>query len=77
MATLTTKDGTQLHYKDWGTGPVVIFSHGWPLSADSWESQMLLLASTGFRCVAHDRRGYGRSSQPSQGNEMEDRKSVV
>ncbi len=71
MATLTTKDGTQLHYKDWGTGPVVIFSHGWPLSADSWESQMLLLASTGFRCVAHDRRGYGRSSQPSQGNEMD------
>lgn len=71
MATLTTKDGTQLHTKDWGTGPVVIFSHGWPLSADSWESQMLLLASTGFRCVAHDRRGYGRSSQPSQGNEMD------
>lgn len=71
MGTLTTKDGTQLSFKDWGTGPVVLFSHGWPLSADSWESQMLFLASAGFRCVAHDRRGYGRSSQPWHGNEMD------
>lgn len=71
MNTLTTKDGTQLHYTDWGTGPAVIFSHGWPLSAASWESQMRFLASAGFRCVAHDRRGYGRSSQPWQGNEMD------
>ena len=71
MGTLTTKDGTQLFFKDWGTGPAVLFSHGWPLSADSWESQMLFLASAGFRCVAHDRRGYGRSSQPWHGNEMD------
>ena len=71
MSTITTKDGTQLYYKDWGAGPVVVFSHGWPLSADSWDSQMLFLASHGHRCVAHDRRGHGRSSQPSDGNDMD------
>lgn len=67
----TTKDGTQLYYKDWGTGPVISFSHGWPLNADSWESQMFHLASSGFRCIAHDRRGHGRSSQPWSGNDMD------
>lgn len=67
----TTKDGTQLYYKDWGSGPVVSFSHGWPLNADSWDSQMFHLASNGFRCIAHDRRGHGRSSQPWMGNDMD------
>ncbi len=67
----TTKDGTQIYYKDWGSGPVVSFSHGWPLSADAWEAQMFHLASNGFRCIAHDRRGHGRSSQPWHGNEMD------
>jgi non-heme chloroperoxidase len=61
----------QLYYKDWGTGQPVVFSHGWPLSADSWEAQMLFLASKGYRCIAHDRRGHGRSSQPWDGNEMD------
>jgi non-heme chloroperoxidase len=70
MSTITTKDGTQIYYKDWGTGPPVVFSHGWPLSADSWEAQMVFLASNGYRCIAHDRRGHGRSSQPWSGNEM-------
>ena len=66
---VTTKDGTQLYYKDWGTGPnTVVFSHGWPLSADAWEDQMMFLASNGYRCIAHDRRGHGRSSQPWDGN---------
>ena len=72
-STITTADGVQLYYKDWGprNGPVVTFSHGWPLSSDSWESQMLFLASKGFRVVAHDRRGHGRSSQPWDGNDMD------
>lgn len=71
MGTISTKDGTQLYYKDWGSGPAIVFSHGWPLSSDSWESQMLYLAERGFRCVAHDRRGHGRSSQPFTGNDMD------
>jgi non-heme chloroperoxidase len=71
MSTITTKDGTQIYYKDWGSGPVVVFSHGWPLTADSWESQMFFLVSNGYRCIAHDRRGHGRSSQPSEGNDMD------
>lgn len=66
----TTKDGTQIYYKDWGSGPVVSFSHGWPLSSDAWEAQMFFLASNGYRCIAHDRRGHGRSSQPWKGNDM-------
>jgi non-heme chloroperoxidase len=71
MPTLTTRDGTQIYYKDWGSGPPVVFSHGWPLSADAWESQMFFLASRGYRCIAHDRRGHGRSSQPWHGNDMD------
>lgn len=71
MGMITTRDGTQIYYKDWGAGKAVVFSHGWPLSADSWEAQMMFLASTGYRCIAHDRRGHGRSSQPWTGNEMD------
>jgi len=70
MPTITTKDGTQIYYKDWGTGQPVVFSHGWPLTADAWEDQMIFLAERGYRCIAHDRRGHGRSGQPWNGNEM-------
>lgn len=70
MSTITTKDGRQIYYKDWGKGPVVTFSHGWPLNADAWDGQMLFLAQRGFRVVAHDRRGHGRSTQASVGNDM-------
>jgi non-heme chloroperoxidase len=71
MSYVTTKDGTQIYYKDWVSGQPVVFSHGWPLNADSWEGQMFFLASNGYRCIAHDRRGHGRSSQPWDGNEMD------
>jgi non-heme chloroperoxidase len=70
MSTITTKDGTEIYYKDWGEGPVVTFSHGWPLNADAWDGQMLFLVQNGFRAIAHDRRGHGRSTQSSRGNEM-------
>jgi len=70
MSTITVKDGTTIYYKDWGKGPVVTFSHGWPLSSDAWDAQMLFLAQNGFRVVAHDRRGHGRSSQAWSGNDM-------
>lgn len=71
MGTFTTKDGTEIYYKDWGKGPIVTFSHGWPLSSDSWEAHMFFLASKGYRTIAHDRRGHGRSAQPSEGNDMD------
>lgn len=71
MAYVTTPDGAEIHYKDWGTGPAIVLSHGWPLNADSWESQMLFLAEHGFRVVAHDRRGHGRSTQTWYGNDMD------
>jgi len=71
MSTITTKDGRQIYYKDWGTGPVVTFSHGWPLNADAWDGQMFFLAQRGFRVVAHDRRGHGRSTQTPVGNDMD------
>jgi non-heme chloroperoxidase len=70
MSTITTKDGIEIYYKDWGEGPAITLSHGWPLSADAWDGQMLFLAQHGFRCIAHDRRGHGRSSQASSGNDM-------
>ena len=71
MSMITTKDGTQIHYNDWGKGQPVVFSHGWPLTADAFEDQMFFLASRGYRCIAHDRRGHGRSSQPLNGNDMD------
>jgi len=71
MSTFTTRDGVELYYKDWGSGQPVVFCHGWPLNADSWESQMIFLADHGYRCIAHDRRGHGRSSQPWDGNDMD------
>ncbi|HEY0232299.1 MAG TPA: alpha/beta hydrolase [Dokdonella sp.] len=71
MSTFTTKDGTQIFYNDWGTGQPVVFSHGWPLSSEAFEDQMFHLASRGYRCIAHDRRGHGRSSQPWNGNDMD------
>lgn len=71
MSYIETKDGVDIYYKDWGKGPVVTFSHGWPLNADAWDGQMQFLAENGYRVVAHDRRGHGRSSQPSEGNDMD------
>ena len=71
MNTMIMKDGTQIYYKDWGSGQPVVFSHGWPLTSDSWDAQMMFLASHGYRCIAHDRRGHGRSSQPWDGNDMD------
>jgi non-heme chloroperoxidase len=71
MSTIAMKDGTQIYYKDWGSGQPVVFSHGWPLSADAWEDQMVFLGNHGYRCIAHDRRGHGRSGQPWTGNEMD------
>jgi non-heme chloroperoxidase len=71
MSTITTKDGTQLYYNDWGTGQPIVFSHGWPLSSEAFEDQTFYLASHGFRCIAHDRRGHGRSSQPWTGNDLD------
>src|SRR5467141_2986268 len=71
MPKITTKDGTQIYYKDWGKGQPVVFSHGWPLNADAWDEQLVFLAANGYRAIAHDRRGHGRSSQPWDGNEMD------
>src|SRR5436309_6851999 len=70
-STITTKDGTEIFYKDWGTGQPIVFHHGWPLSSDDWDAQMLFFASQGYRVIAHDRRGHGRSSQTDTGNEMD------
>src|SRR5947209_17828284 len=75
MSTITTKDGTQIYYKDLGAGPVITFSHGWPLNSDAWDGQMMFLVQQGYRCIAHDRRGHGRSSQASAHNDMNGRRS--
>src|ERR1700721_1413388 len=71
MGTITTTDGTEIFYKDWGSGPPIVFSHGWPLSADDWDTQMLFFIKHGYRVVAHDRRGHGRSSQTNDGHDMD------
>src|ERR1700675_3082936 len=71
MPRITTKDGTQIYYKDWGKGQAIVFSHGWPLTADAFEDQMIFLADRGYRCIAHDRRGHGRSDQTWDGNDMD------
>ena len=71
MPTITTKDGTEIYYKDWGTGQPIVFSHGWPLSADDWDTQMLFFGQRGYRVIAHDRRGHGRSSQTWDGHDMD------
>ena len=71
MSTITTKDGTQIYYKDWGKGQPVVFSHGWPLSADDWDTQMLFFLRHGYRVIAHDRRGHGRSTQTGGGHDMD------
>jgi len=71
VSTIRTKDSTEIYYKDWGKGRPVLFSHGWPLNADAWDAQMMFLASRGFRCIAHDRRGRGRSGQPWDGNDLD------
>jgi len=71
MSFVTVRDGTQIYFKDWGTGQPIVFSHGWPLTADAWDPQMVFLAANGYRCIAHDRRGHGRSSQPWSGNDMD------
>src|SRR5450755_1756315 len=71
MPAITTKDGTEIYYKDWGTGLPIVFSHGWPLTADAWDDQMIFLAARGFRCIAHDRRGHGRSGQTWDGNDLD------
>jgi non-heme chloroperoxidase len=71
MGTITTKDGTEIYYKEWGAGQPITFSHGWPLNADAWDDQMMFLASHGYRCIAHDRRGHGRSGQPWDGNNLD------
>src|SRR6476469_4328560 len=71
MEILTTKEGTRIYFKDWGSGQPVVFSHGWPLNANAWEDQMMFLAARGYRCIAHDRRGHGRSSQPGNGHDMD------
>ncbi|GDY30703.1 alpha/beta fold hydrolase [Gandjariella thermophila] len=71
MSTITTTDGTPIYYKDWGSGPPMVFSHGWPLTADAWDDQLMFMASNGYRVIAHDRRGHGRSGQPWNGNDMD------
>lgn len=71
MGTITTPDGTEIYYKDWGSGQPIVFSHGWPLSSDDWDNQMLFFLQQGYRVIAHDRRGHGRSSHPAEGHDME------